>query len=54
MADPANGIGATARELFGKKIKGLPVKEILAEERLDIQHEYDTSRSRLTVPASNR
>ncbi len=39
MADPATGT-AVARELFAKEIKGLPVKEVLAEERLDISQEY--------------
>ena len=39
MADPATAV-ATAKELFNKKIKGLPVREILAEQRLEIQHEY--------------
>ena len=39
MVDPANAV-ATAKELFNKKIKGLPVREILAEQRLEIQHEY--------------
>jgi len=50
MTDPANAV-ATARELFGKKIKGLPVKEILAERRLDIQHEYYLS---ITVDRSTK
>ena len=50
IADPGNA-GATARELFGKKIKGLPVKEILVEERLDIQHEYYLS---ITVDRSSK
>ena len=39
MADQKNGV-ATAKELFGKTIKCLPVKEVLAEERLPIQQEY--------------
>lgn len=30
----------TAKELFGKKIKGLTVEKILVEEALDITHEY--------------
>ncbi len=38
MAGTADGI-QVAGELFGRQIKGLPVKEILAEQRLDIQHE---------------
>ena len=50
MADPANAVVA-AQELFGKKIKGLPVKEILAERRLDIQHEYYLS---ITVDRSTK
>ena len=39
MVDPATAV-ATAKDLFNKKIKGLPVREILAEQRLEIQHEY--------------
>jgi succinyl-CoA synthetase beta subunit len=39
MAGKADGT-TTARELFGRQIKGLPVKEILAEKKLDIRHEY--------------
>ena len=35
MADKADGT-KVAKELFGKQIKGLPVKEILAEQKLDI------------------
>jgi succinyl-CoA synthetase beta subunit len=31
---------AIAGDLFNKTIKGLPVQEILAEQHLDIQHEY--------------
>jgi succinyl-CoA synthetase beta subunit len=50
MVDPVNAV-AMARELFGKKIKGLPVKEILAEQRLDIQHEYYLS---ITVDRSTK
>jgi succinyl-CoA synthetase beta subunit len=50
MAEPVNAV-ATARELFGKKIKGLPVKEVLAEEQLDIQHEYYLS---ITVDRSTK
>ncbi|MEN6609424.1 MAG: ATP-grasp domain-containing protein, partial [Methanoregulaceae archaeon] len=34
------GAVATAKELFGKSIKCIPVKEILAEERIAIRHEY--------------
>jgi succinyl-CoA synthetase beta subunit len=50
MTDPANAV-ANAQELFGKKIKGLPVKEILLEQRLDIQHEYYLS---ITVDRSSK
>jgi succinyl-CoA synthetase beta subunit len=50
MADPSTAV-ATAKELFGKEIKGLPVKEILAEQRLGIQHEYYLS---ITVDRSSR
>ena len=50
MADPSTAV-ATAQELFGKEIKGLPVKEILAEQRLDIQHEYYLS---ITVDRSSK
>jgi succinyl-CoA synthetase beta subunit len=39
MADRMAAV-ATARELFSRQIKGLPVKEILAEQRLAIQKEY--------------
>jgi succinyl-CoA synthetase beta subunit len=40
-----------AQELFGRQIKGLPVKEILAEQRLDVQHEYYLS---ITVDRSSK
>jgi succinyl-CoA synthetase beta subunit len=50
MAQPGTAV-ATAKELFGKKIKGLPVREILAEQRLDIMHEYYLS---ITVDRSSR
>jgi len=50
MADPSNAL-ATAKELFAKKIKGLPVKEILAEQRLEIGHEYYLS---ITVDRSTK
>jgi succinyl-CoA synthetase beta subunit len=50
MAGRTDGI-TIARELFGRQIKGLPVKEILAEQRLDIQHEYYLS---ITVDRSSR
>ncbi len=39
------------KDLFGRQIKGLPVKEILAEQRLDIQHEYYLS---ITVDRSSK
>jgi succinyl-CoA synthetase beta subunit len=42
MAEKINGV-ATARTLFNATIKGVPVREILAEERLDILHEYYAS-----------
>jgi len=38
MAGKADG-KKMAQELFGRQIKGLPVKEILAEQRLDV-HRY--------------
>ena len=50
MADKATGV-KVAKELFGKEIKGLPVKEILAEQKLDIQHEYYLS---ITVDRSTK
>jgi succinyl-CoA synthetase beta subunit len=50
MADKASGT-KVAKELFGKQIKGLPVKEVLAEQRLDIKHEYYLS---VTVDRSSR
>ena len=50
MASRAEGT-KKAKELFGKEIKGLPVREILAEQRLDIQHEYYLS---ITVDRSSR
>ena len=50
MADKKTAV-ATAEELFKKEIKGLPVKEILAEQRLDIQHEYYLS---ITVDRSSK
>jgi len=50
MADKFTGT-KVAQELFGKSIKGLPVKEILAEQRLDIQHEYYLS---ITIDRSSR
>lgn len=39
MAEPAN-LEDTVKGLFNASIKGIPVREILIEERLDIQHEY--------------
>jgi hypothetical protein len=39
MADKGTAVAA-ARDLFTKRIKGLPVREILAEQRLEIQQEY--------------
>ncbi|MDD1706643.1 MAG: succinyl-CoA synthetase subunit beta [Methanoregulaceae archaeon] len=42
MADRKNG-GERAIEFFEKTIKGVPVHEILAEERLAITHEYYAS-----------
>ena len=50
MAGKADGTNL-AKELFGRQIKGLPVKEILAEQRLDIQHEYYLS---ITVDRSSK
>jgi succinyl-CoA synthetase beta subunit len=50
MADKATG-AKLAQELFKKEIKGLPVKEILAEQRLDIRHEYYLS---ITIDRSSR
>lgn len=50
MAGKADGV-AIAQELFKKEIKGLPVKEILAEQRLAIQHEYYLS---ITVDRSSK
>jgi succinyl-CoA synthetase beta subunit len=50
MADPATAV-ATARELFSRKIKGLPVRQVLAEEHLIIRHEYYLS---ITVDRSSR
>jgi len=50
MAGKADGI-QVAGELFSRQIKGLPVKEILAEQRLDIQHEYYLS---ITIDRSSK
>ena len=49
-ADRDNGM-KQARDLFGKTIKGLPVREVLAEERLEIIHEYYAS---IAVDRSSR
>jgi succinyl-CoA synthetase beta subunit len=50
MANQTDG-ARLAQELFCRQIKGLPVKEILAEQKLDIQHEYYLS---ITVDRSSR
>jgi len=50
MADKKTGT-AVATGLFEKEIKGLPVKEILAEQRLAIQHEFYLS---ITVDRSSK
>lgn len=50
MADRATAL-QTARELFSREIKGVPVKEILVEERLAIEHEYYVS---IAVDRSSR
>jgi succinyl-CoA synthetase beta subunit len=50
MADKNTG-RAVAEELFGKQIKGLPVHEVLAEQRLTIHHEYYLS---ITVDRSSK
>jgi succinyl-CoA synthetase beta subunit len=50
MADKKTGT-AMAEELFKKEIKGLPVNEVLAEQRLAIQHEYYLS---ITVDRSSK
>jgi len=41
----------TARELFAREIKGIPVREVLIEERLAIDHEYYVS---IAVDRSSR
>ncbi len=41
----------TAKELFSRRIKGLPVEKILVEERLPIEHEYYLS---ITIDRSTR
>jgi succinyl-CoA synthetase beta subunit len=50
MAGKDDGMNM-AKTLFGRQIKGLPVKEILAEQKLDIQHEYYIS---VTVDRSSK
>jgi len=50
MAGRTDGV-PVAQELFTRQIKGLPVHEILAERRLDIQHEYYLS---ITVDRSSK
>ncbi|MDI6866585.1 succinate-CoA ligase subunit beta [Methanoculleus sp.] len=39
MVDSASAV-EKARELFSREIRGVPVREILVEERLEIEHEY--------------
>ena len=50
---PANAetVDATAKELFGKLIKGLPVEKVLVEEALEITHEYYIS---ITIDRSKK
>jgi succinyl-CoA synthetase beta subunit len=50
MADRATGL-QLAGELFTKTIKGVPVREVLAEERLEIMKEYYLS---ISVDRSTR
>ncbi len=50
MAGKGDGT-KVATSLFGRQIKGLPVKEVLAEQRLDIRHEYYLS---VTVDRSSK
>jgi len=50
MAESASAV-TTAHALFRKEIKGLPVKEVLAEQQLDIRHEYYLS---VTVDRSSK
>jgi succinyl-CoA synthetase beta subunit len=50
MAEKGNAV-TTAREFFGKQIRHVPVREILVEERLPIQHEYYLS---ITVDRSTK
>ncbi|HOD86237.1 MAG TPA: acetate--CoA ligase family protein [Methanoculleus sp.] len=39
VVDSASAVDR-ARELFSREIRGVPVREILVEERLEIEHEY--------------
>ncbi|MCX6682811.1 MAG: acetate--CoA ligase family protein [Methanoregula sp.] len=50
MAHRGTAIQA-AKDLFAEKIKDLPVREILAEQRLEIQHEYFLS---ITIDRSTK
>ncbi|CCJ35815.1 succinyl-CoA synthetase beta subunit [Methanoculleus bourgensis MS2] len=50
MAEDATAV-ETARELFSREIKGVPVRSILVEERLAIEHEYYVS---IAVDRSSR
>ncbi|MDD3933285.1 MAG: acetate--CoA ligase family protein [Methanoculleus sp.] len=50
FADDATAV-RTARDLFSREIKGVPVREILVEERLAIEHEYYVS---IAVDRSSR
>ncbi len=50
MADKSTAV-RTARELFAKEIKSVPVREVLAEERIAIQHEYYLS---ITIDRSTK
>lgn len=50
MADPSTAV-ATANALFNTQIKGLPVREILVEQRLEILHEYYLS---ITIDRSSK
>ena len=47
----AETVDATAVELFGKQIKGLPVEKVLVEEALEITHEYYVS---ITIDRSKK
>ena len=47
----AETVDATAKELFGKLIKGLPVEKVLVEEALEITHEYYIS---ITIDRSKK